>query len=58
MDQTKIEEERIARDKQDRARKMLHEIEFANELTKTLKNEKRMKEKEEDDAILMHVQQK
>jgi len=37
---------------------MLHEIEFANELTKTLKNEKRMKEKEEDDAILMHVQQK
>ena len=52
------EEERITRDKQAKAKQMLLDVETSNNMSKTMKDLQKQKDKDEDLAIMRYVQSK
>ena len=54
----RIEEEKAARAKQEKAHRMLQQVEIANQLNLTMKQSQKQREREEDDAIYKYVQDK
>lgn len=58
VEKMKADDERIIKEKQRKARELLLQVEQTNKMSLTLKEEKRRKEAEEDEAIYRYNQEK